>query len=160
MMKNHSMRFAPAIAAVVAGLALLTAACGNGSDGDSSSGSSDGPRIVEVAMVDIDYKPETLSVAKGEEIRFVFTNEGKVRHEAYFGSANDQADHEKEMVEGGKDSGGHNAHGGDTGSKKVEVEPDKTADVTYRFEEVGAFEIGCHEPGHYAGGMKITIDVA
>jgi uncharacterized cupredoxin-like copper-binding protein len=76
------------------------------------------------------------------------------------GTPEDQADHEKEMAEGGKDSGGHDAHGGGSGDdNKITVEPGETGDLTYRFDEAGTYEIGCHEPGHYAAGMKLTVNV-
>ena len=151
---------AAGVAALAASLALLTAACSSGDSGSTSSDSEGGARRVEVAMVDIDFKPKTLTVAKGEEVQFIFTNDGKVRHEAYFGTAEDQADHEKEMVEAGDESGGHDAHGGASGDdNKITVEPGKSGNLTYRFDEAGTYEIGCHEPGHYAAGMKITINV-
>jgi uncharacterized cupredoxin-like copper-binding protein len=41
----------------------------------------------------------------------------------------------------------------------VTVEPGKTEELTTRFDDAGTYEIGCHEPGHYAAGMKITITV-
>ena len=152
------MRTRTLTAGIAAALALLTAACGSG-DTDSASSDSDGARPVEVAMVDIDFKPKTIEVAKGEEVQFTFTNDGKIRHEAYIGTPEDQADHEKEMAEAGQDSGGHDAHGGDAGNNKITVDPGETGDLTYRFDEAGTYEIGCHEPGHYAAGMKITVNV-
>ena len=146
-------------AGAAAALALLTSACG--SDDNPSAGSDGGARRVEVAMVDVDFTPKSLEVAQGEEIQFTFTNDGKVRHEAYIGTPEDQADHEKEMAEGGEDSGGHDAHGGGSGEddKKITLDPGKSGDLTYRFDEAGTFEIGCHEPGHYAAGMKVTVTV-
>jgi uncharacterized cupredoxin-like copper-binding protein len=152
------MRTRTLSAGIAAALALVTAACGSG-DTENASSDSGGSRRVEVAMVDFDFKPETLAVAKGEEVQFAFTNDGKVRHEAYFGSLEDQADHEKEMAEAGEESGGHDAHGGGRGNSKITVEPGKSGDLTYRFNEAGTYEIGCHEPGHYAAGMKITVTV-
>ena len=147
---------------VAAGLALLTAACGTGSDDTPSAGSGTGARRVEVAMVDIDFEPTLLEVAKGEEIRFTFTNDGKIRHEAYFGTPEEQADHEKEMADAGKESDGHEDHGGggDDDNNNVTVDPGEKGEITYRFEEAGTYEIGCHEPGHYAAGMKITVNVS
>lgn len=148
---------------IAGGLALLAAACGGGAGDDTASSASGGGRRVAVAMVDIDFEPETLEVTKGEEVRFVFTNEGKLRHEAYFGSPEDQADHASEMADAGhgSGSGGHDAHGAEPGSDdKVTVEPGKSGEITYRFEEAGTFEIGCHEPGHYAAGMRITVNVS
>ena len=146
--------------AVLFAIMALSTACGGDGGNNPSTGSDDAPRRIDVAMVDIDFEPETLEVAKGEEVRFRFINEGKVRHEAYFGDASEQAEHEKKMVEEGDDAGGHDEHGGGGGSnRKIAVDAGESADITYRFDQVGTFEIGCHEPGHYAGGMKITVTV-
>jgi uncharacterized cupredoxin-like copper-binding protein len=143
---------------IAAGLALFTAACGSGESDGRSAGSDGRARRIEVAMVDIAFKHKTvLAVTQGEEVQFTFTNEGNLRHEAYFGTPEDQADHEKAMAEGGSRSGGHGAHGSD--NNRITVEPGKTGDLTYRFEEAGTYEIGCHEPGHYAAGMRITVKV-
>ena len=148
-----------ALAALTAAVGVTFAACGD-SDGDSSA--ADGPtKTVEVEMVDIAYKPKTITVAKGETVRFVFTNSGKVRHEAYLGTTQEQAAHEEEMKEGGEDSGGHDAHGGaKNDDSKVDVEPGKTGELETAFGEPGTYEIGCHEPGHYDAGMKITVEVS
>ena len=143
----------------LAGLvAALTAACGGSEEGNPSTQGS-GPKIVEVKMVDIAYEPKEISVAKGQEVRFVFVNDGKIRHEAFIGDADEQVEHEEAMKAGGDDGGGHDAHGGDT-NPKVTVEPGKEADLTHKFEEAGTFEVGCHEPGHYDAGMKIEVVVS
>ncbi len=41
----------------------------------------------------------------------------------------------------------------------VMLQPGETKELTWNFTESGTFLIGCHQPGHYAGGMKATIDV-
>ena len=143
-----------ALLVVIAGLTtVVTAACG-----DADGGSADDPavKIVAVKMVDIAYEPEELAVEKGQEVRFVFANEGKIRHEAYIGDADEQAEHEEQM-KAGDGGGGHDAHG--EGNPKVTVDPGKEGDLTHRFDQAGTFEIGCHEPGHYDAGMKITVVV-
>ena len=146
--------------AATAGLALvLTAACGRGDSETPSSDAAGGARRVEVAMIDIDFEPKTLEVTKGEEVQFTFTNEGKIRHEAFIGTPEDQADHEKEMTMAGEGSGAHGARSSRGGNDKITVEPGKTGVLTDRFDEAGTYEIGCHEPGHYAAGMKITVNV-
>ena len=155
------MRTKHLTAALAAVLALATAACGAGGD-DASSGAGDARRF-DVAMVDVDFEPASLAVAAGEEVRFVFTNDGKLRHEAYVGTPDEQADHAEDMTEGAKDAGGHDDddHGGgarDDGDK-LTVEPGERGELTYRFDEPGTYEIGCHEPGHYDAGMKITVTV-
>jgi uncharacterized cupredoxin-like copper-binding protein len=117
-------------AGIAAAFALLTAACGSGDSDNASADSDGGARRFEVAMVDIGFKPKALEVTKGEEVQFTFTNEGKIRHEAYFGTPDDQADHEKEMAEGGEDSGGHDAHGGDAGNNPARPAISPTASRT------------------------------
>ena len=148
-----------ALAVLAAGLALTVAACGD-ADGDASA--AGGPtRTVEVEMVDVAYDPETIEVARGETVRFVFANRGKIRHEAYVGTVEEQAAHGKEMRAGGEDSDGHDGHGGGKrDDSKVTVEPGETAELETAFGEAGTYEIGCHEPGHYDAGMKITVEVS
>lgn len=41
----------------------------------------------------------------------------------------------------------------------VTVEPGDTAKITWRFEDAGEVLYGCHEPGHYEGGMVGTIEI-
>lgn len=141
---------------LLVGVVLVTAACG-GSDGNSTGGAGDA-RTVEVTMADNRFEPATLTVARGEEVKFVLRNAGTVVHDAYVGDAEAQAEHEADMRGGG---GGHDAHGGgDDGAGAITVEPGKTGTLTHTFDEAGEIEIGCHEPGHYAGGMKIAVVVS
>lgn len=144
-------RLRPAAAA----FALLIAACG-GTDDPSSSG-TDADRTIEVDMVDIAFEPDTLEVEAGQTIRFVFTNTGEVAHDAFIGDADAQEDHEDEMRE---DDDGHDGGHGDEPEDAVTVEPGETGELTYTFDQAGTLEIGCHQEGHYAAGMKTRIEVA
>ncbi|MDQ4132387.1 MAG: cupredoxin domain-containing protein [Actinomycetota bacterium] len=135
---------------VIAALTLLVA-CGKSDDSEPATPQRQGDTsTVNVEMVDIDFKPETLRVQRGEKVRFVFTNSGRVRHEAFIGDAEAQKEHEREMREGGHGHGSSDA---------VVVEPGGTGELTYTFDEAGTLEIGCHEPGHYPVGMKINVEV-
>jgi uncharacterized cupredoxin-like copper-binding protein len=62
-----------------------------------------------------------------------------------------QSDHEQEMMNG--DSAG--MHHGNTDA--ITVEPGKTGSLTHTFKTGEDVLIGCHQPGHYAGGMKLTV---
>ena len=144
----------------VGALALVSAACGS-SSGDDSAGADRPGKTVKIEMVDIAYEPETIQVAKGEPVRFLFANSGKIRHEAYVGTVKEQVSHEKEMREAGEDSGGHDEHGGSASDgAKVTVDPGETGELETAFDEAGTYEIGCHEPGHYDAGMKLTVEVS
>jgi len=41
----------------------------------------------------------------------------------------------------------------------VTVKPGRSATITHTFDEAERVEIGCHQPGHYAAGMKVAITV-
>ena len=146
------------LAVVVAGVALLAAACG-GDDGDLAADANE-TRTVEVDMVDIAFEPATLDVDRGETVRFVFTNRGDVAHEAYIGDRQAQTDHEDEMRDrdGDDESDAHGGHG-DEAEDAITVEPGESGELTYTFDEADTIEVGCHEPGHYDAGMKITVEV-
>ena len=146
-------------------VALFATACGGGSKDHSNmnmegstgtSGAAAGStKTIDVDMVDIAYEPKTLSFQRGERVDFVFHNKGKIAHDAFIGDTGAQADHEKEMQEQGSMAGGHGM--GDTA---ITVEPGQTGRVTHTFDKAGTVEIGCHQPGHYAAGMKTLITVA
>lgn len=140
--------------ATTAVLTLTAAACG---DDSSSPSAGSATRTIKVEMVDIGYKPTSLQVKTGETIRFEFTNNGKVEHDAVIGDDMQQAAHEEEMS---ADTSGmdHGSHGAD--SEAISVEPGETGKLEHTFDKAGDLQIGCHEPGHYAAGMKIDITVA
>lgn len=150
---------------LTAGLALVTvmSACGSDADTPSTdSGSSSGTtgttgtEVVDVGMEDIRFDQTELRFAAGTTVEFRFTNNGKVAHDAYVGDLAAQQEHEAEMAEmasmGDMGSHGH-------GEPAVTVQPGGTDSLTYTFDQAGTYEVGCHQPGHYAAGMKMTITV-
>lgn len=139
--------FLPIIVALV-----LLAACGS-DDGSTDAGANAGAdRTVDVEMRDIAYSPTSIDVRVGETVRFNFKNTGQVEHDAFIGDAAAQDAHEKEMREG------HGEHGKEANA--VSVKPGKSASLTHTFDKAGQLLIGCHEPGHYTGGMRITVNIA
>ena len=146
------------LTAVAAVIALVAVACGGDDDGTTNADSGTDERTVEIDMVDLAFEPDSLEVASGETVRFVFTNTDEVAHDAFVGDADAQADHEAEMREA-EDEGHGGGHGDET-ENAITVEPGDTGELTYTFEDAGTTEIGCHQPGHYEGGMKIDVEVA
>lgn len=134
----------------VPALALLVA-CGSTDKGTTSAGSG-AVRTIDVEMRDIAYSPTSLDVRAGEKVRLRFKNTGQVVHDAFIGDAAAQDQHEKEM------RGAHGDHAME--SEGLSVKPGKTGELTYSFDTPGQILIGCHEPGHYTGGMKVTVNVA
>ncbi|MBA3652683.1 MAG: hypothetical protein H0W70_00655 [Actinobacteria bacterium] len=103
-------------------------------------------------MRDIAFLPSRISVTKGETVKFLFRNTGSTDHEAFIGDAAAQEVHESDM--GNADGGMHHAMKG-----AVTVGPGKTRSLTHRFAKAGRLLVGCHEPGHYNRGMKLTVTV-
>ena len=130
---------------------VVLAACGS-SDEPSSAAGPDDARVIELEMRDVAFAPTEVDVRAGEKVRFVFTNTGQVTHDAFIGDQAAQEEHGKEMRDG------HGDHG--KGSNAVSVKPGKTAELTHTFDQPGQTLIGCHQPGHYTGGMKVTVNVA
>jgi uncharacterized cupredoxin-like copper-binding protein len=138
---------------------LLAVGCGGGSheghesmSHGSETGSGSGSiRTVDVTMRDTMFDPPAVSVKDGETVTIVFHNEGKIRHDAFLGDEAAQAEHEKKM--GGDSMGGH--HDDDA----ISVAPGTSGSLTHIFKAGDMMLIGCHEPGHYAAGMKLTVAV-
>jgi uncharacterized cupredoxin-like copper-binding protein len=149
------MRFLPLVIMVL----LASTGCGGGSHdsaknmGMSSSTAAAGGRTIDVEMRDIAYSPSTVAVPAGQPVTFVFHNMGQTEHEAFLGDAAAQADHEQKMASGGM---GGMAGAGD----EVKVEPGQTASLSHTFKPGETLLIGCHEPGHYAAGMKVAVTVS
>lgn len=140
-----------ALIAVVA-FGLLATACGDGAtSGDATPETS---RTIEIEMQDNRYLPDTIDVADGETVRLVFTNAGAVDHDAYIGDEAAQDDHEAEMS---GEMGGHDM--GDDDGSAVTVKPGGSAELTHTFAAGDGVLIGCHEPGHYGSGMRLTVNV-
>jgi uncharacterized cupredoxin-like copper-binding protein len=133
-------------------IALLAVLAACGSSDEEPAANDPSARTVEVEMRDIAFAPTSVDVRAGEKVRFVFRNTGQVVHDAFIGDQAAQDAHEKEMREG------HADHG--DGANAVSVKPGKTATLTYTFDRPGQILLGCHQPGHYTGGMKAAINIA
>ena len=130
---------------LVMALGLAMAGCGSGSGGAGTTTTSGEPvdQTVEIRMVDVAFKPDTVTVKAGTKVRFVFTNDGQLVHEAAFGDEAAQA-----AVESGKQP-----------RDGPQVGINKTVSVVRTFSTPGNLLIGCHVAGHYAAGMKVRLTV-
>jgi uncharacterized cupredoxin-like copper-binding protein len=148
--------------ALAAASMLAWTACG-GSDGTDERTSTEDPqaeaRDVHLSMVDNAYSPSTVDVEEGETVRFVFHNDGSVRHDAVIGDAATQDMHEQEVRAAGEGAQAADAmsHGP---VPAITIEPGQTGELVHTFDEAGRMFVGCHEPGHYDAGMQIAVDVA
>jgi uncharacterized cupredoxin-like copper-binding protein len=111
--------------------------------GAPTIGTKDNPRLVLMNMDDaLQFMPDSVTVAKGETIRFVLVNSGTVTHEFQVGPA--------DLVAADKVDGVLNV-------EKDELDAGHTYSVDYTFSGDGPYAYACHEPGHYEAGMKGVV---
>jgi uncharacterized cupredoxin-like copper-binding protein len=112
-------------------------------------------RVIVIEMREGDgsmsYGPSRIEVRKGEQVKLVLRNVGRLRHEIVIDTLESNARHKAEMekspgMEHAEPNGRH-------------VEPGQTADLVWRFTNPGTFEYACLIPGHYESGMKGVIVV-
>ena len=102
-------------------------------------------RTIEIKMIDNEFKPQSITVAKGETVRFVVVNRGEFVHEFNIGTAAMHQQHQKEMLvmmDKGileadrinhhmmKSGAGHMAH---DDPNSVLLEPGKSATIVWTF---------------------------
>jgi uncharacterized cupredoxin-like copper-binding protein len=71
------------------------------------------------------------------------------------GDSEAQRMHEEQMM---SDHDMHMDEG--MGMAMLELAPGETKETTVTFQQRGTILYGCHEPGHYKGGMVGTVTVA
>jgi uncharacterized cupredoxin-like copper-binding protein len=129
--------------AVAAG---VLAACGGEGSGTG------GVRTVVLDVHHSAFSESTITVRRGEAVRFVIRNHDPIPHELIVGDQTVQDVHEA----------GTEAHHAPRPGE-VSVAPGATAETTYTFTATTAAStpllFGCHLPGHWAYGMKGTIRV-
>lgn len=109
-------------------------------------------RTIEIRMTDdMRFTPAEIEVKRGETIRFVHHNRGKVMHEFVLGTRRELEEHAqlmKKFPEMEHDEP-YMAH----------VPPGKTAEMIWHFNRAGEFEFACLLPGHFDAGMLGRIRV-
>ncbi|MGI9022309.1 MAG: cupredoxin domain-containing protein [Acidimicrobiales bacterium] len=149
------------IAVTGAALLLVLAGCGSGGDHQSdAAGTTPQPADIAAAARTIDvtagpgfkFDPGTTSVKAGETVAFKVTNPDQIVHEFEVGDTAFQEHHAEEM----KDMGGMQMGDDATG---FSVQPGETKTIAFTFPTAGTTFYGCHEAGHYEGGMKGEIKV-
>ena len=103
-------------------------------------------RTVRVDMHDtMRFSPAVLKVKRGDTVRFVVANKGKVLHEMVLGRKKDLEEHADLMrrFPGMEHDEPHMAH----------VSPGKSGEIGWRFTKAGTYYYGCLIPGHFEAGM-------
>lgn len=107
-------------------------------------------RTVRVEMTDgMRFIPPEISVKRGEILRFVPVNKGKVMHEMVLGTMDDLKQH-AEMMKQHPHMGEHDEH---HDPRAAHVAPGKSGRIGWQFTKAGEFYYGCLIPGHFEAGM-------
>ena len=109
-------------------------------------------RTIRVEMSDaMRFTPAEITVKRGDIVRFVPVNKGKVMHEMVLGTMKDLKEHAELMRKhpGMEHDEPHMVH----------VAPGKQAAMGWQFTRPGEFFFGCLIPGHFEAGMIGKIKV-
>ncbi len=109
-------------------------------------------RVIRVGMDDkMHFTSGDLRVRKGQTVRFVVRNDGKLMHEMVIGTMKELNEHAEMMRKfpAMEHDGPYMAH----------VAPGKEDELVWQFTKAGEFYYACLIPGHLEAGMisKITV---
>lgn len=109
-------------------------------------------RTIEITMNDaMRFSPSSVVVKKGETIRFVVKNEGKIKHEMVLGSKKELDEHAEMMRQMPEMQ--------HVDPNMVSVEAGKSGELVWQFTKFGKFDFACLQPGHSEAGMKGKVVV-
>jgi len=148
---------------LLAALGTTALASGNhkGGHGEQLAGEpgkkSKGTQTIQVTMKETEdgkmlYMPASVTVKKGQTVRFAIRNAGDTDHEFVLDTQDEIMEHKKLM------------------EKFPEMEHDdpnairlaagKSGEIIWKFTNDGTFKIACLVPGHYDAGMHGDVTVA
>jgi len=110
-------------------------------------------RTVRVTMSDsMRFTPDSIAVRRGETVRLVFRNDGKLLHEFVLGTKQELDEHAALMLKFPNmvHDEPYMAH----------VPPGKTGQIVWSFNRAGDFDFACLIAGHYQAGMVGRIVVS
>ena len=110
-------------------------------------------RDVTVEMNDaMRFRPDSIRVKRGETIRFIVRNTGKVKHEMVLGTIKELKEHAELMRKFPEME--------HADPNQVSVEPGMTGELVWQFAKEGTFDFACLVPGHFEAGMVGKVRVS
>jgi len=109
-------------------------------------------RTIEISASDqMRYSPSVITVKRGETVRLVVTNTGKVNHELVLGTMKELKEHAELMRK-------HPGMEHDEPNVAA-VPPGKTREIIWQFTRAGTVDFACTVPGHLEAGMVGRVSV-
>jgi uncharacterized cupredoxin-like copper-binding protein len=110
-------------------------------------------RTVEIGAYDtMRFNHAHFTAKRGETVKIVVRNFGKVPHELVLGEEKSLREHAKLMQKYPEME--------HADPNQVSVAPGKTGELVWQFTKAGTVHFACLHPGHYEAGMKGTVTVA
>lgn len=109
-------------------------------------------RSIQVDMADnMRFSPADISVRRGETVKFVVRNGGKLLHEMVLGT--------KEAIKAHAELMKKFPEMEHADANMAHVMPGKAGEIVWQFTKVGEFQFACLQPGHYEAGMvgKVVV---
>ena len=125
-------------------------------------------RTIEIKMYDNYYEPNSITVKKGETIKFIITNLGEMVHEYNIGTKEMHIKHQPEMqklidheiisfdkidMKKMKEMSKKDHSLGHSHSNSIMLEPQAKGEIIWKFSNDITLEMACNIPGHYESGM-------
>lgn len=109
-------------------------------------------RTMQVDMSDtMRFTPSRIQVKRGETVRFIVKNSGKIKHEMVLGSMKELKEHAEMMS---KMPEMEHAE-----ENMVSADPGKSGELIWHFNRAGNVDFACLAPGHFEAGMKGKVTV-
>jgi uncharacterized cupredoxin-like copper-binding protein len=129
-------------------------------------------RVIEVKMYDNFYEPNEFKIKKNETIKFIVHNYGELVHEFNIATKEMHLKHQPEMMKmveneillankidrkkmkamAKEDHSMSHSH-----ANSILLEPNKSAELIWKFNTDADLEAACNVPGHYESGMIAKI---
>jgi len=109
-------------------------------------------QTIKVDMADnMRFTPSDVTVKRGETVKFVVHNDGKVLHEMVLGTKKAIAEHSELMKKFPEME--------HADANMAHVKPGRAGEIVWQFTKAGEFQFACLQPGHFEAGMvgKVTV---
>lgn len=109
-------------------------------------------RTIQVIMSDdMTFTPAQINVKRGETIKFVLRNAGRIKHEMVIGSMAELKQHAELMR---KFPGMEHDE-----PNQVALDSGESGELVWQFTKAGKVDFACLQPGHFEAGMlgKVTV---
>jgi uncharacterized cupredoxin-like copper-binding protein len=109
-------------------------------------------RVIKLGMTDaMRYTPSEVVVKRGETVRFILHNEGKILHEMVLGTPEELKEH-AELMQKFPDMEHADAN-------MAHVKPGAKGEIVWQFTKPGQYQFACLMPGHFEAGMVGHVTV-